>query len=200
MPILTTALALAEFVPAIAGWFGDDDDDETTAEQVVSVAKKLTGLDSPDDAIAKIKSDPTLQIEFQRAMNPVIIARLENQTKQLTEINTTIRAELDSNDKFKSYWRPGFGWSLLITWTLLMLAIIFVLCWVVVTNPADIGKVFTGLSNALGPISMMWGVALTILGVNISKRSQDKMVLNNVTPPQGLLKTLTTRFLGGKSG
>lgn len=199
MPILTTALALAEFVPAIAGWFGDDDD-EATAEQVVSVAKKLTGLDSPDDAVAKIKNDPTLQIEFQRAMNPVIIARLENQTKQLAEINTTIRAELASNDKFKSYWRPGFGWSLLITWTLLMLAIIFVLCWVVVTSPADIGKVFAGLSSALGPISVMWGVALTILGVNISKRSQDKMTLNNVTPPSGLLKTLANRFLGGKGG
>ncbi len=193
---LTAILALAEFVPTIAGWFGGDDAEET-AKQVVDVAKSITGMDNESDAIAAIKKDPSLQIEFQKAMNPVIIARLENETKQQAEVNATIRAELNSNDRFKSWWRPALGWTVVINFGALMSAIVFVILWTAFKGDVKFVTAFmSSLSTLIGTLTVIWSMALAVLGVNVNARSKDKALTAGHPPKPNLLGSLASKWLG----
>jgi len=193
---LGTIMALAEFVPTIAGWLGGDDAEETT-QQVVDVAKSVTGLDNESDAIAAIKKDPSLQIQFQQAMNPVIIARLENETKQQAEINATMRAEINSNDKFKSWWRPALGWTVVINFGALMSSIVVVILVAAFKDdPKLITTFITALSSLMGTLTVIWSMALAVLGVNINRRSDDKALAAGHPPKPKLLGSLASKWLG----
>ena len=195
MALLTTALALAEFVPTIAKWFGDDDA-EQTAEQVINIAKQTMGVNDADIAIAAIKKDPALQIQFQQAMNPVIIARLENETKQQAETNATIRAELNSNDKFKSYWRPALGWVVVLNFGMLMFSIVFVILYGIIKQPEVIDKFITALSSLMGTMTVIWSMALAVLGINVNRRSDDKALAAGHPPKSRLIGALASKLLG----
>jgi len=197
--LISIAKSAAEFVPAIGNMFDGGDDDKTTAQKVIELAGDITGNADPVTALSDLRDNPALRIHFQQAMNPVIIARLENETRRMAETNATMRAELNSSNKFKSYWRPAFGWALLFTWTITMLVFIFVLAYVVIDAPANLGKVLSGIAQVMGPFSIMWGVALSVLGISISKRSQDKAMVAGHAPALGILGALTQR-LGGRSG
>lgn len=190
LTLITIAKGLSSFVPMAAKWLGGDSA-ESVAKDVVDVAKHVTCIDDEHEAAAAIAKDPELQVKLQQAMNPLLIARLDNDTKQMAEINATMRAEVTSNSLYKSGWRPGFGWALLFTWTIQSIAIMAIIGYVVVKSPNDLGGVLTGISSILGPVSVMWGVALAILGININKRSQDKMVSTGMQP-LGLLGQLTS--------
>jgi len=195
MDPISIAYGLAKFAPTIAGWFGGDDAEEA-AEKVVGIAKQVTGLDDPQDAMAKIQNDPTLQIQFQQAMNPVIIARLDAETKQQAEINATMRAELNSNDKFKSYWRPALGWSVVLSFAAMMFSIVFVLMYGVMKNPTVIKDFITALSSLMGTMTVIWTMAFGALGINVVKRSDDKALAAGQPPKPKLLGSLASKWLG----
>ncbi len=184
MEPITLALGLAKLIPSIASWFGGDDA-QGAAEQVIDVAKQVTGLDDPDDAVAAIQSDPQLQIEFQKAMAPVIIARYEAEARQIDAINTTIRSELTSKSKFKSGWRPAFGWAVVFTWALQMIAV----SCVIVIDTESASKII----SAMAALGFMWSTALAVLGINITKRSHDKQVAAGQNPA-GVITALIQRF------
>ncbi len=199
MDPISIAIALSKFAPTIAGWFGGDDA-EKTAAKVVDIAKQVTGLDDANSAMSKIHSDPALQIQFQQSINPIIIARLENETKQQAQINTTMRVELNSNDKFKSYWRPALGWVVVTTFAFFMLSIIFVIVYGVFGDTNIITKFMAALSSLMGTMTVMWSMALGVLGVNIKKRSDDKALAAGLPPNQGVLGTMANRWLGDRNG
>lgn len=187
-------LALAKFVPTIAGWMGGDDAEETTAT-VIDVAKQVTGIDDDDQAIKAIEENPDLQVDFQLAMNPVIIARLENETKQQAEINATMRAELNSNDKFKSYWRPALGWAVVLSFALMMFSIVFVLMYGVLKNPSIIKDFISAVSTLMGTLTVIWTMAFAALGINVVKRSDDKALAAGHSPKPKLLGSLASKWL-----
>lgn len=195
MDPISLALGLAKFAPTIAGWFGGDDAEEA-AEQVVNVAKQVTGIDDPADAMTKIQNDPTLQIQFQQAMNPVIIARLDAETKQQTEINATMRAELNSDDKFKSYWRPALGWSVALSFAAMMFSIVFILVYGVLEKPTVIKDFVSALGALMGSLTMLWTMAFAVLGVNVNRRSDDKALAAGHPPKPKLLTSLASKWLG----
>jgi len=195
MALITTALALAEFVPTIAGWFGGDDAEETT-QQVIDVAKSVTGMDNDSDAIAAIKKDPALQIQFQQAMNPVIIARLDAETKQQAEINATMRAELSSSSWFKSGWRPALGWSVALSFAAMLFSIIFILVYGVIEKPTVIKDFVIALGSLMGSLTMLWTMAFAVLGVNVNRRSDDKALAAGHPPKPKLLSSLASKWLG----
>jgi len=195
MDPISIAFGLAKFAPTIAGWFGGDDAEEA-AEKVVGIAKQVTGLDDPQDAMAKIQNDPALQIQFQQAMNPVIIARLENETKQQAEVNATIRAELSSSSLFKSGWRPALGWSVALSFSAMLLSIIFILVYGVIEKPTVIKDFVNALGSLMGSLTMLWTMAFAVLGVNVVKRSDDKALAAGQPPKPKLLNSLASKWLG----
>lgn len=69
MPLIPIALSLAgEFAPAIIKYFTNSDTAADVAGQVVDIAKTVTGTDTPDAAMAALRADPTLALQFQTAV------------------------------------------------------------------------------------------------------------------------------------
>lgn len=140
-------------------------------------------LKTNPDAVVKIKQ---MQLDHKESLEKM---HLEAETARLTQINTTMRAELASGDKFKSYWRPLFGYMVALTWFLESLAIVYV---IITRSAEDAAKVITALS-ALG---MMWSLALAILGVNIRSRTNDKAAMMGQDKEMGILGAIAQRIRG----
>lgn len=185
MTMLAVARGLSEFVPGLVRWIGGDQAGDV-AEQAVEVARRVTGADAPDDALEAIRRNPELQIQLQQAMNPIIIARLEADTRRLETVNATMRAEASSQDRYVRRWRPTFGYLVAVSWFIQMLAISIA----VIKAPEQIGAIISNLAQ----LTTMWGIALAVLGINVSKRSQDKQVAAGQSPPRGILQGIAERI------
>jgi hypothetical protein len=193
--MIAEALALAKLVPGLVGLFKGDDD-APLAEKVINIAKTVTGLDSPHEQLAALTKDPALLVQFQAQAAQVAIEELRAETEQLKSINETMRVEYASGDKFKSYWRPAFGWSATITWVIQTAAIVAVVCYAVFARPDKAGDIINAVAALVGALGVQWSVALMVLGVNITKRSQDKQAAVGIVPPTGILGALTQRIAG----
>ncbi|ERS04808.1 hypothetical protein Q673_06215 [Marinobacter sp. EN3] len=129
------------------------------------------GVDDNPDAVAEaIKADPQalvklkeLEREHKRELKQMV---LEAETARLAEINKTMRAEASAQDGYVRRWRPTFGYMVAITWLVQSVAI----AWAMVGAPENAAD----LINAVTALTPMWGIALSILGINITARSRDK--------------------------
>lgn len=186
MDPLTTGLALAKLVPGLIDLFKGNDKDAPLAEKIVGIAKTVTGLDKPDDMLAALTKDPALLVQFKAQASQVAIEELRAETEQLKTINETMRVEYASGSLFKSGWRPYIGWIFGTAFGLQM----FAASYIIFFEPEQAKNVLEGMA-ALG---MLWGVALTVLGVNINKRSQDKQAAAGIVPQMGVLGALTQRI------
>jgi len=67
-PLVPVAIELlASTVPALIKYFGGEHEAEI-AEKVISVAKQVTGKETPDAATAAINADPELSLKFQETI------------------------------------------------------------------------------------------------------------------------------------
>jgi hypothetical protein len=126
MPLIPIAMALAHFVPMIAGWLGGSKA-EDVASKVVSIAQTVTGQSAPDAALAAIQSDPNLAMQYQKAVldqqaqlvqiaADVEKAELAADEANTATVNQTMQVEAKA-DHWPTYaWRPfvrfcfGFAW------------------------------------------------------------------------------------------
>lgn len=134
------------------------------------IATALGVEDNPDAVAEAIKADPQalvkleeLERKHQRELEQMV---LEAETARLAEINKTMRAEASAQDGYVRRWRPTFGYMVAITWLLQSVAI----AWAMVGAPENAAD----LINAVTALTPMWGIALSILGINITARSRDK--------------------------
>ena len=104
-------------------------------------------------------------------------------------MNATARIEAQSEDPYVRRMRPTFGYVMALTWAVQMAAV----AWAIVTAPKDAAEVV----EALGALSLMWSVGLSVLGVYVYKRSSDKALAAG-TAPEGALPILA-RLLDRKS-
>jgi len=69
MDPITIALALAgQFAPDIIRYFTNSDTAGSVAGKVIDIAKTVTGKGTPDEAMAAMKADPALAIQFKTAV------------------------------------------------------------------------------------------------------------------------------------
>lgn len=108
----------------------------------------------------------------------------DREAKILHEINRTIRAEARSDDPFVRRMRPTFGYILAITWLAQMLGVAYVIAF----DPTRAGAVI----GAMASLSTIWTVGLSVLGIYVYKRRQEKTA---ATPPaMTFLDDLARRF------
>lgn len=186
MEPVSLVLGLSKLIPTVVGWFGNDDDAKT-AEGIISIAKTVTGIEDPKTAVEQIKNDPALHIKFQEAMQPIIISRLEEDTKRLQSTNETMRAEYASKSWYISGWRPTFGYIVAFSWLFMMVA----LGLAIISEPAKAPAII----NAMASLSFMWGIALAVLGVNVQQRSKDKQLAAGQSSAPGILSAITNRLM-----
>ena len=77
-------------------------------------------------------------------------------------------AESASEDAYVRRMRPTFGYIMALTWLAQMGAI----AWVIVADPVQANLIITAMTS-LGTI---WSVGLSVLGIYVYKRSEDKRV------------------------
>jgi hypothetical protein len=165
MEPVTMLLKIGQLVPAVMRWFGKDQAAAMT-EQAVNVAKSITGKDDAQQALDAIKASPEQLVEYQRVMNDVVIAQMEADTRALEATNATMRAEYASNDPYVRRARPTFLYMMAITWAVQALGLFYA----VVFKP----DMAASIINAAAALTGMWTVALTVVGVAVKSRSDDK--------------------------
>ena len=129
------------------------------------IYKELT---SNPDALIKIKE---LELNHKVKLESLYI---DADTQRLTQVNETYRAEIKQEDKFVKYWRPLFGYALIVTWVMTWYAIVDTILTNVEQAPLII--------NALVGTTTLWGVALAVLGVAVHNRSKDKHLMAGFQP------------------
>ncbi|MCB1557246.1 MAG: ribokinase [Alphaproteobacteria bacterium] len=110
---------------------------------------------------------PTEQIEeANRHAEKMAEMAWQEQAATLSEVNQSLRAEVASEDPYVRRMRPTFGYLMALTWAAQMLAIAYVM----VFRTAESNLVI----EAMGSLSMIWTVGLSVLGIYVYKRSEDK--------------------------
>lgn len=172
-PIAAAIGLAAEFAPSLLGMlFGDKA--ERAAETVTEVARRVTGAEDADGAIAALKADPDMALRFRQQADAAALAIYQEDTRRLAEVNATMRAEAGSQDAYVRRWRPTMGYALTFAWTAQMLGVVGIFFWL----PAEAAAVITALAG----LTPMWIVALSVLGISVHKRSQDKQAAAGFAP------------------
>jgi hypothetical protein len=96
------------------------------------------------------------------------MAELEIQQNQLllSETAQSLRAEIASDDKFVRRMRPTFGYFMAVTWAAQMLGIAYVIVFQTEKSAFVL--------NAMGNLSAIWAMGLSVLGIYVYKRSEEK--------------------------
>jgi len=138
------------------------------------VAEALQRIQSPvtqsaADALKQVDKalkSGHLSADEMRHAEKMAAMKIRQNTENLAEINKTIRSEIISEDKYVRRMRPTFGYLMAITWAAQMLGVAYVLIF-------DTGRAGTVI-HAMASLSAIWAVGLSVLGIYVYKRSEDK--------------------------
>jgi hypothetical protein len=142
------------------------------------VAEALRGVDTPvtkgaakalEEVEAAIKAGqitPAQMEEAHRHAEEMAKLRLEKDAETVRQVNQSLRAEVVSEDPYVRRMRPTFGYLMAFTWAAQMLGLAYVIVF-------DTAKSVMVL-NAMGSLSAIWAVGLSVLGIYVYKRSEDK--------------------------
>jgi hypothetical protein len=191
MDPITIALGLAQFVPTLIRWISGDDTSKAAkvADQVIGVAKAVTGKGTGEDALAAIKADPNLQMQFQQACMAHELSMYQEETKRLELVNETYRKEMENSDGYVRRARPTHLYVLAAT--VLIEAVTAAI--VVLVAPEYVGD----LATLYSALSVPQGIAAAVSGVYVKGRSDDKQVAITGQHKLGLAAAIAQR-MGGK--
>lgn len=145
------------------------------------IASALGVENSPEAVEAAIAQDPDAAVKLkeleQTHQRELERMALEAETTRLSQINKTMRAELDHDGWFKSGWRPGLGW--VFSFSLAGLAVALISA--VFREPTLVGD-----PEFSGTLIWLFVVMGGALGINVRQRSNDK-ALKAGAPKAGVL-------------
>ena len=106
--------------------------------------------------------------EANRHLEAMAEMKAEEYEHSLTEINESLRAEILSEDKYVRRMRPTFGYLMALTWGVQMFGIAYII--VAKTESAAV------VLESMASLSTIWAVGLSVLGIYVFKRSEDKKI------------------------
>ena len=131
------------------------------------VAKSASGaLDKVGEVIRNGGISPEQLAEANRHTEKMAEIEIESYNNNLSEINKSLRAEVASSDKYVRRMRPTFGYLMAFTWAAQM----FGIAYVIIFDTDKAGVVMA----AMGNLSAIWAVGLSVLGIYVYKRSEEK--------------------------
>jgi len=184
---------VAKYAPSVASALGGPVAGGITSGAADMVTGML-GIENTPEALVAATEDPEKRNELIRINNDhkrelenmrldAEKARMQEETKRLSETQQTIRTELGSESTYRAGWRPFAGWVLAGSFMLLNAA----MGYAIVTDPAIVGDPeFTGM--------LIWLIVSqgALQGVNIKKRSDDKALAAGGSPV-GFLDRIKTQ-------
>lgn len=123
-------------------------------------------LSETQTALAQGAISPEAVKEANRHLERMDELSSAERSRILSEVNQSLRVEVASPDMYVRRMRPTFGYLMALTWSAQMLALAYVIVF-------DTSQASTVL-NAVESLSAMWAVALSVLGIYVYKRSEEK--------------------------
>lgn len=187
---------VAQAAPILGGAIGPG------GAAVGGLVASLFGVENDPDAINQaLDADPKAAIKLRELENEhkreLTKLQLEATTAHFGQINKTMRAEAESEDPYVRRWRPTFGYILAASFGLLIVAVCVLLVSVPFADPKALAQAANMITALSGVLMTLFGLGLTVLGVNIDRRSKDKQVAAGQQPAAGLLGSLAQRLPGG---
>lgn len=105
-------------------------------------------------------------IEANRHAEKMAELKIKEYGASLSEINKSLRSEVLSEDKYVRRMRPTFGYLMAFTWAAQM----FGIAYVIIFETHRAGEVMAAMAS----LSAIWAVGLSVLGIYVYKRSDDK--------------------------
>ena len=136
---------------------------------VASSAKKA--LEEVEGALAGGLISSEQMAEANRHAEEMARINMQQYETSLSEINQSLRAEIASNDIYVRRMRPTFGYLMAATWAAQM----FGIAYVIIFKTETAAYVMTGMAA----LSTIWAVGLSVLGIYVYKRSEDKKIFNS---------------------
>lgn len=192
IPALLASVGLPLLVKAVGGALGmiDNPVAKTAAEALDGVGKAMDAKAITPEQVA----------EGNRHMERMAEIDADREMEIIGQVNATMRAETQADDPYTRRWRPTWGYVTAFTWGVQGLAVVFCLLgatWAAIDGKADVvTALLTGAASLAGALSIQWAVALSVLGVSVVKRSDDKAVAAGQAPAPGLLGALANRIAG----
>lgn len=106
--------------------------------------------------------------EANRHAEAMAQIKMQQYEASLSQVNESLRAEISSDDKYIRRMRPTFGYLMAGTWAAQM----FGLAYIIVFQTEKAALILEGMSA----LSTIWAVGLSVLGVYVYKRSEDKKI------------------------
>lgn len=123
-------------------------------------------IEAAQDALRAGQIPDAQIIEANRHIEKIAEMESAENRATLAEINQTARTEIASNDAYVRRMRPTFGYLMAVSWTAQMIA----LAYIIVFETDKAGFVL----QAMGSLSAIWAVGLSVLGIYVYKRSEEK--------------------------
>lgn len=112
--------------------------------------------------------------EANRHAESMAAMKAQENSAVMAEINESLRAEVASSDVYVRRMRPTFGYLLAFTWAMQMGAVSYVMIFRTEHMPVII--------EGMEGLSTIWAVALSVLGIYVYKRSEEKKGLSSYAP------------------
>jgi len=149
---------------------------------VFKLILKKTGInlgDNPtpqdvEDAVNKLPPEEQLKLKTAiiNSESDLKIAELENQTKQTSIVNETMRMEMQSDDIFLKRARPTNIYCFAFCMTVFFVGFVGLSIYEVIIQNVEMVEMITKLIFAFLGIAGFWA---TIVGVNINSRGKEKI-------------------------
>jgi hypothetical protein len=126
--------------------------------------------------------------EANRHVEEMAKIQMQQQSALSSEVNQSMRAEIKSEDAYIRRMRPTFGYVMALSWAAQMLGVAYIMIFK--TNDAII------VISAIESLGTIWAVALSVLGVYVYKRSEDKKIVRRfISRDSGLEETIESEVL-----
>lgn len=136
------------------------------------VAQSATqALEQVEGALAGGLISPDQMAEANRHAEVMAEMNMKQYETSLAEINESVRAEIASDDKYVRRMRPTFGYLMAGTWAAQM----FGIAYVIVFQTEKAAFILEGMAA----LSTIWAVGLSVLGIYVYKRSEDKKIYSS---------------------
>lgn len=141
------------------------------------------------DAFGKGEISDAQLVELNRHVEKMQEIEAAERQTSISQINESLRAEVASNDAYVRRMRPTFGYIIAATWAAQM----FALAYVIVFDTKEAGMVI----NAVESLGTIWGIGLSVLGIYVYKRSEEKRADIPPIPAQPQAKPESPRKYNG---
>lgn len=136
-------------------------------------------LEEVEGALAGGLISPEQMVEANRHAEAMAEMKLKQFEASMSEVNQSLRAEISSEDKYIRRMRPTFGYLMAFTWGVQM----FGIAYVIIFKTAQAALVLEGMAA----LSTIWAVGLSVLGIYVYKRSEDKKIFSGFSYPSVLM-------------